>query len=304
MTKNHNNKTSRKSFIKSQLSGLAALGLTTAVGSVVRGMITPTDSESTLATLGRTGMKVTPLGMGASRTMEVALIKTAMDKGINFLDTGPSYFNGQNEVVVGKAIAGRRDKVIIQSKVKIDSAKLKKDSTIITKMNSSLEASLEAMQTDYIDIFLLHGANSINVIHNYAVMQFFTKAREKGQIRACGFSSHTNQVELLKAQNKDHFYDVVMVPYNHLGSYEHQNSDGNRAWDQAALEMELIKAADAETGIVAMKTCLGGPYAFEGEPVPSFPSAVKWVLQKPYIHTTAVAMANFVQLDENLTPMV
>ena len=51
--------------------------------------------------------------------MEPSLLKAALDRGINFIDTGRSYYNGQNEVMVGKVIKGIREKVIIQSKVRV-----------------------------------------------------------------------------------------------------------------------------------------------------------------------------------------
>ena len=68
--------------------------------------------------LGRTGIKVPAICYGASRTQEIALIKTVLDKEINFFDTGRSYANGQNEIMLGKALKGLRKQVVIQSKIK------------------------------------------------------------------------------------------------------------------------------------------------------------------------------------------
>jgi aryl-alcohol dehydrogenase-like predicted oxidoreductase len=296
----HDSLITRKAFLKTQLGGLVSLGLATGLGSVARGMINTSDQNKALRVLGRTGLRVTPFGMGASRTMEVALIRMALDMGINFIDTGRSYFNGQNEVAVGQAIKGLRDRVILQSKVKLRLGKRLDDRKITALMQSSLESSLKALQTDYIDVWLLHMASTVELIQNDAVMKFFSDAREQGQIRACGFSSHSNQVTLLKAANKSNFYDVIMVPYNHLGSYKHSSGGGGGSWNQEELETELILAANAGTGVVGMKTCSGGPYAFKGEPEATYTSALRWVLQKPFVHTTAVAMANTDQLHDNL----
>jgi len=71
--------------------------------------------------------------------------------------------------------------------------------------------------------------------------------------------------------------------------------------DQETLISELKKASDAGTGIVAMKTCFGEPYCCEGDAVKTFAGAVKWTLAQPYVHTSAVAMANFRQLEEHLS---
>jgi 1-deoxyxylulose-5-phosphate synthase len=80
----------------------------------------------------------------ASRT----IVRTAVDAGINFLDTAPMYANGTAEEYLGQALAGIRDKVIIATKVHagLDEA------TIVT----SIEASLRRLRTDYVDLFLIH----------------------------------------------------------------------------------------------------------------------------------------------------
>jgi len=260
--------------------------------------------------LGRTGIRVTPVGFGASRTMEPMLLRSALKAGINFIDTGRAYFNGQNEVMVGKVIKGMRKEVIVQSKIKIKPRGTGEnlDSTeaydrIKNLTRSLLAESLKALQTDYIDVLLFHEADSVDMINHDAVLEFFRDAKEKGQIRACGFSTHSNQVELLKAANKSKSYDVVMVPYNHKGSYTHMNSGQYSDWDQSALEKELAKAEMNNIGIIAMKTCSGGPYAFKGEDQPSYRSALKWILNHSYINTMAVAMGNLSELNEDLRAM-
>ena len=67
---------------------------------------------------------VSPICFGAPRTNEESLIRYAIDKGINFIDTGRSYGNGNNEKLVGKAVAGIRKNVVIQSKIRLDANEL------------------------------------------------------------------------------------------------------------------------------------------------------------------------------------
>ena len=311
MNEHKDNQMSRKGFLTKTSAGL--LGYSLFRGDRFRLFNSQTASKQTFPEyrlLGRTGIKVTPIGFGASRTMEPMLLKSALDAGINFIDTGRSYFNGQNEVMVGKVIRGMRKEVIVQSKIKLNLRGIGEDldsiaasDRITSLMRSLLAESLKALQTDYIDVLLIHGADSVDIINHDAVMEFFRDAREKGQIRACGFSTHSNQVELLKAANKSKSYDVVMVPYNHKGSYIHSLSGGYSEWDQPALEKELEKAESNNIGIVAMKTCSGGPYAFEGESRPSFKAALKWVLDHSYISSMAVAMGNLSELNEGLQAM-
>jgi aryl-alcohol dehydrogenase-like predicted oxidoreductase len=311
MGSNQDNSISRKEFLKKSAAGLAGFSLINTLPPRLFG-----SSEEKIKTgseyriLGKTGLKVTTVGYGASRTMDQALVKRALDKGINFLDTGRTYFGGQNEVMVGKVIKERRKDIIVQSKMrvsikekgeKLQSKKVKKK--IQTMMDSSLNKSLKALQTDYIDIMLIHAANSVDIINHEVVIDFFRNAKKKGQIRAYGFSSHTNQVELLKAANKNKSYEVIMVPYNHKGSYIHSNSGKYKEWNQPALEVELEKAEKNNIGIVAMKTCSGGPYSSDKDE-PSYKNALDWILNHSFIGTMAVAMGNIDELNENIQVML
>ena len=300
-----------KNFSKSS-KGLLALTL---LGKIPLSLLPAPTAYAQAApqrrTLGRTQIKVSPIGFGASRTMEPALVKIALDKGMNFLDTGRIYYNGQNEVMLGKVIRGIRKEVVIQSRALVFLRgkeeiykSVEGSKKIRTMLDTSLKESLKALQTDYIDIYLIHGANSIAIIEHETVMDFFRVAKEKGQIRACGFSSHDNQVALLKAANSNKFYDVIMIPYNHKGSYIHSQGGHYREWDQPALESELKKAEDNKIGIIAMKTCSGGPYSPDGESKPSYKAALKWILNHSYVSSMAVAMGNTKQINENVQAML
>ena len=312
MVTNNDNPLSRKEFLKQSTKGLLALTLFGKIPlSLLSAQTAYPKSSPVYRTVGKTKLQVTPVGFGASRTMEPALVKSALDKGINFFDTGRNYFNGQNEVMLGKVIRGIRKEVVIQSKalVVLKGGKevyktMEGSKKIRNMMEVSLKESLKALQTDYIDIFLIHGANNVAIIEHETVMDFFRKAKGKGQIRACGFSSHDNQVALLKAANKSNFYDVIMVPYNHKGSYVHSKGGHYREWDQRALESELRKAEHNNTGIIAMKTCSSGPFSGDGKSTPSYKAALKWVLNHSYISSMAVAMGNTKEINENVQAML
>jgi len=258
-----------------------------------------------LIELGRTGIRVTPLGFGASRTMDSMVLKAALQEGINFVDTGRSYFRGQNEVMVGKAVASIRKDIIIQTRLRVPLTETALTSSeemenALKEMDASLLASLKALQTDYLDILLIHGAASPRVIHHEAILEFFERGKKKGVIRACGFSTHTHQVELLQAANQKLFYDIIMVPYNHKGAYVHMNTGRANHWDQQALEAELDRARKNGLGLIAMKTCSGGPYSAGPDSKPSYVEALRWILGRCRVHTMAVAMANFSQIEENV----
>jgi len=258
-----------------------------------------------LIELGRTGIRVTPMGFGASRTMDSSLLRAALNEGLNFVDTGRSYFGGQNEVMVGQTVAAARKDIIIQSRLRVPItetglASPEEIKNVLKGMGASLSASLKALQTDYLDILLVHGAESPRVVHHEAIMEFFDQQKKKGVIRACGFSSHARQVELLQAANQKLFYDILMVPYNHKGAYVHMNTGRANRWDQPALEAELDRARKNGLGLIAMKTCSGGPYSASPDSTPSYAQALRWILRRGKVHAMAVAMANFSQIEENL----
>ncbi len=212
--------------------------------------------------------------------------------------------------MVGEVIRDIRKTLIIQSKVRVRLPE-KGDAlhTIEVKkkiheiMEKSLNESLAALQTDYLDIWLLHGPETLEMINHESILDFFTRAKKEGKIRACGFSTHNNQVELLKSANETGFYDVIMATYNHAGMFVHSNSGHKSEYDQKDVESELQAAYKNGIGVIAMKTCSGGPYSAHSDEKASFGEAVKWVLEKPWVHSAAVAMANFDEIQENTSIM-
>jgi len=293
----------RKDFLKKSYKGLSGL---IAYDVLRKGPLSLLEQEKILLTkrtLGRSGIKSTALGFGAARTMEPALLLAALEQGINFIDTGRNYFNGNNERMLGKALSGIRKDVVIQSKMKVRLREMGSQSSasqsLWKHMESSLQASLKALQTDYIDIMLIHDAGKTQVLENETVMEFFSSAKKKGWIRAHGFSCH-DEIELLQSATESGFYDIIMLPYNHKGSYVHMLSGNYYEWNQPRVEIELKKAQKKNLGVVAMKTCSAGPYAAAGASQPSFAGAIKWVLDHSYISVAAVAMSNFDEIKENV----
>ena len=312
MDENKSCSMSRKEFLQKSSKGLLSLGL------LSRNPISTLDSRGTRAigspeyrTLGRTGLKVTVVGFGATRTLDPVLVRRALDSGSNYIDTGRTYSNGQNEVMLGKVLKGMRKDIVIQTKITLRLRGLKErletaegSKTTRSLMEKSLHESLKALQTDYIDVMLLHQADIPEMVRHETIMEFFQEVKKEGKIRAHGFSTHAVELETFRAANQSGFYDVIMTTYNHKGSYIHSQSGNYSEWDQSALEVELKKAKKHNTGIVAMKTCSAGPYAFENEDKPSYRSALRWVASHDTIHTMAVAMGNFDEIEEDIQAIV
>jgi L-galactose dehydrogenase len=179
-------------------------------------------------TLGRTGLKVSVAGLGcggpsrlglrqdsASENSALALVRQAIDMGVNFLDTAPNY---GTETVVGKAIAGlARDRVVISTKKTLPSAADADPEAAVIK---DLEQSLKLLGTDYIDVYHLHGVEPKDYpFAKDRLMPAMRRLREQGKIRFIGVTegfvpdpSHT----MLQDSLKENLWDVVMVGFNML----------------------------------------------------------------------------------------
>jgi len=291
---------SRKRFI-----ALLSMGVTTLGMSPLKLFSRYQNKMTGKVDLGDTGLSVSPLCFGASRTQDTTLMRYALDQGINFIDTGRSYANGKNEELVGKVIREDRQRFIIQTKARLRDVELtgknrvsdKKIEDILTR---ELEGSLQALKTDYVDILLMHGVDKNEQLTHPAVRKFFEKMKNRGMVRAAGFSAHRNQLQLLQTNNRDFFFRVVMVPFNPSGEFVHSRSGWHAAWDQQVIGKELARAREHGVGTLAMKTCSGGPHQPEKSNHASYHHAVKWVLERDFIDAAAVAMTSFTEIDDIL----
>jgi aryl-alcohol dehydrogenase-like predicted oxidoreductase len=182
-------------------------------------------------TLGRTGIRVSVaglgcggfsrlgLGTGKSETEAVALVREAMDLGINLLDTAAVY---GTEGVVGQAIKTvPRDSVVIATKAWLPR---REGSSAAARAVSSLDNSLKQLGTDYIDIFQLHGVSPRGYDQAIEIIApALLKEREKGKLRHLGVteagSSDPDHAMVGRAV-EDGVWDVVMVAFHMM----HQNA--------------------------------------------------------------------------------
>lgn len=293
----------RKDFLKTSCTGLTGFIAYDVLKNNPLNLLGQDKPRLQIRVLGRTGIRTPALGFGAARTMEPSLLRAALDYGMTFIDTGRSYFNGNNERMVGEIVKGIRKDVIIQSKMKVSlrtgGSTAEAAQALQKEMESTFKACLKALQTDYIDIMLVHDATSPEVVKNETIMEFFSKAKKKGQIRAHGFSCH-DEIEILQAANESVFWDIIMLPFNHKGSYVHTLSGASKEWDQPRVEIELERAHKNNLGVVVMKTCSAGPYAPQGVGQPTFAGAIRWVLDHAFIGVAVVAISSFDEMEEDL----
>lgn len=175
--------------------------------------------------LGKSDLFVNPLGLGANAVgghnlfpnldeeEGKQLVRTAIEKGINFIDTAYIYGVGRSEELIGEIIkeSGNRSELVIATKA---AHKFVDGKMIIDNSPSFLvdevEKSLKRLQTDYIDLFYIHFPDE-NTPKDEAVGAL-KKLKDEGKIRAIGVSNFS--IEQLKEANKDDYVDVLQGHYN------------------------------------------------------------------------------------------
>lgn len=171
-------------------------------------------------TLGRTGLRVSVAGLGCGGNSKaglgsglghegsVALIREAMDLGVNFFDTARSY---GTEKVLGEAIKGRRDEVVVSTKSLAEGVSA-------ARIVESLEASLRDLGTDHVDVFLLHAVHPRDYDHARDVLApVLLRERERGKLRFLGItetSPYDHGQEMLSRAVGDDCWDVTMLGFN------------------------------------------------------------------------------------------
>lgn len=244
--------------------------------------------------LGSTGFRVSEVGMGCMNMRDPELVRAAIDNGINYIDTANVYMNGQNEEVVGQAIKTTRDKIFLTTKVGL---RMSVDQ-LPSRVPAQIETSLERLQTDHVDLLLIHhGGDSVEQVASDVQMKVLDDARKKGQTRFVGFSTHSGDPAIFDAAVETGFYDAVLLCYN----YE----------SPPVLTAAIERMRKAGIAVIGMKNLIS--YTSR-EPLKDIrdensgsatynQALLKWVLSNPYVDTIIPGMTAFEHLAENLAIM-
>lgn len=164
-------------------------------------------------TLGRTGEKLTIVGMGGARFHLIpfddgaALVRRAYEIGINYFDMARSYWNGRAEEVYGAAIPPFRKKIFLTSK-----------SGVRTRQGAEaeLETSLRLMKTDYLDLWQMHGINTKDDVQKSlapgGALEAFVAAKKAGKVRFIGFTGHADPAFNLEMLRSYDGFDTMLMP--------------------------------------------------------------------------------------------
>jgi aryl-alcohol dehydrogenase-like predicted oxidoreductase len=171
-----------------------------------------------LRPLGRTGAKVSALGLGGHHLGDVAtvdeaveLVHEAVDRGITFFDNCWEYYNGRSEDWLGRGLKGRRDKVFLMTKVCTHG----RSGALGLQM---LEESLRRLQTDHLDLWQIHDMAFDNdpelAYARGGVIEALDKAKQQGKTRFVGFTGHKHPAVHLKMLQMGYPFDTVQMPLN------------------------------------------------------------------------------------------
>lgn len=218
---------------------------------------------------GRTGAKVSPIGFGMMRLPlnadgsvnedeAVKLLRSAIDGGLNYVDTAFNYHGGNSEKITGKALQdGYREKVYLATKAPAWMFKSGED------FDTILEKQLTRLQTDHIDMYMLHAMNAIafeKKVMRYGVLERLIKAREDGKIKYIGFSFH-DKLDVFKNICDSFDWDFCQIQLNYIDTEYQAGIEG------------LKYAASKGMAVSIMESLRGGYLA-------NVPEAVKKVFDE------------------------
>lgn len=285
--------------------------------------------------MGKSGLKFSQLTIGTwaiggagwgdvNKADSIDAIHAMIDNGVNSLDTAPAYNNGESERIVGEALQGKRDKMLITTKCGVynpPEGGFVKDARPET-LRRQLEDSLRFLRTDYIDLYIVHWPDIEHCAPIADTMGELMKMKAAGKIRAIGLSNFSieetedamryGQVDAIQLPysmvNRDfenvfrwaEAHDIGVMTYGSLGSGiltgairempKFAPDDMRLVFYDFYREpkfskcMELLKSLD----VIAAKY---------GKPVPQV--AINWNLQKSYVTTSLVGVRNVHEANEN-----
>jgi len=297
--------------------------------------------------LGKSGLKVPALSFGTGTfgggteffkawgSSDVAeatrLVEVCLDAGVNLFDTADVYSNGQSEIILGKAIQGRRDKVLISTKATFRMSDAKDPNDVGSSRHHLIracEASLQRLGTDYIDIYHLHGFDALTPVEE--VLSTLDNLIQSGKIRyiACSNFSGWHLMKSLSASERYGWAKYVghQVYYSLIGrEYEWElmplgldQGVGALVWSPLGwgrLTGKIRRGHPLPKQSRLHETAQNGPqmpdeYLFKvvdaldevaketGKTVPQV--ALNWLLQRPSISTVIMGARNEEQLRQNL----
>ena len=255
----------------------------------------------------KTGDQISILGFGCMRLpmkdrqidepRAIGQVRSAIDQGVNYIDTAWPYHGGQSEPFVAKALqSGYRQRVKLATKLPSWMIQTRAD------MDKYLNAQLQRLATDHIDYYLLHSlqGGSWDTLHNLGALEFLDKAKKDGKIVNAGFSFHGMHDDFARIVDA-YPWIFCQIQYNYLDEKNQAGTDG------------LEYAAKRGLGVVVMEPLRGGNLGLLTPP-PAIASiwkeastqrtpvewALRWVWNRPEVTVVLSGMNDEAHIAENL----
>ena len=250
--------------------------------------------------LGKTGLKVSQLGFGAmrlpmsgegkdrrvDRELAIPMIHRAFEAGVNYIDTAVGYCNHDSQRVVGEAIKGWGDKIIVSAK---NYCVVDED-----QWQQNLQDSLEYLGVESIDIYNFHGLSWKRYTEHLEprLLKLMVKAKDQGLVKRICCSFHDSNEVLMKVIDLG-IFESITLQYNML---------------DRQLEEGMAYAKEKGVGVVVMGPVGGGKLGADSEVlaeivpeirrVPEL--ALRFVLANPNVSLTISGMSTMQQVEENI----
>ncbi len=235
-------KSNRRTFVKA-VSGLT-LGTSLIPWSLKAGNINNIPQRI----LGRTGEKVSILGMGGYHVgspdipdeVAIQIIRTSIDRGINFMDNAWSYQDGRAETIMGLALKnGYREKVLLMTKIMARS---------VEEAKVQMEVSLKRFDLDRVDLLQFHAIGNrdddVDAIYNGGLIEWAEDQRSQGVFKYIGFTGHSDPRSHIDMIDRGYPWDTVQMPLN-MGDYHR-----NISYEKDVLPL----AVKNNIGVIGMKS--------------------------------------------------
>jgi len=225
----------------------------------------------------------------------IDLIRKAIKAGVNYFDTAYIYLNGQSEVILGKALKdGYRDKAFIATKLPHFLVRKPKD---IEKL---FNTSLQRLQTDYIDYYLIHMLCDIavwNKLEKFGIKQWIKDKKEKGIIKNIGFSFHGRYEEfenLIEAYD----WDFCQIQYNYLDINYQAGTAGLRYANKKGLPIIIMEPLRG--GLLVNGLPKEAGKLLEEKNITPQELGLSWLFDQPEVTVALSGMSSEEQLNDNV----
>ena len=223
----------------------------------------------------------------------IRMIRRAVDGGVNYFDTAYMYHGGQSEIIVGRALRdGYRERVRLATKL---------PGSKFAAPEECLDDQLRKMQTDHLDVYLLHGLNvkSWATAKEHDLLSFLDRMKAKGKIGLAGFSFHDG-TRLFKQIIDAYRWDACQIQLNYLDEGYQAGVEGMR--HAAKQGVSVVVMEPLRGGLLAQNVPADVMEVWRSAPEQRTPAewGLRWIADKSEVTVVLSGVSAMEQLEENM----